>query len=137
MGVVGASSAWESDFDTGVRLAWNADRGIQTSIYNVAGGLQPPQPSGVDDAAGRGLEQLYDLTAHAFGDLQRGDGEVQLIHAAADELHEKPEKEVPSERDFRPDLQVVLSGVLVEMTDFASNGVRIEGMGREGASASL
>jgi hypothetical protein len=73
------------------------------------------------------IDELNDLAAHAFGDLERGDREIQLVHAAADELNQKPEKKAADERDLTPDIQVILRSVLIEVANFRANGARVKG----------
>src|SRR5882672_76106 len=52
--------------------------------------------------------------------------EVELFHAAADKFHEKPEKKAAEQRDFGPYLEVIGSGVFVEITNGRMNRVRVE-----------
>lgn len=49
-----------------------------------------------------------------------------MIHAAAYEFDEQPEEETTSERRLAPNLKMVLSSVLIEMTDFLSDGVWVK-----------
>src|SRR5712664_1039322 len=121
-----AAIAWEGDLDARVGLAGDLDGGVKAGVDDVAGRFQAAKPSGVNDAARGGLEELDDFAAHAFGYFQRRDGEVELFHASADEFHQKPKKKTAEERDFGPDLEVIRSGVFIEMTNCRMNGVRVE-----------
>ena len=87
---VGAAIARKGDFDARIELAGDLHGGVEASVDDVAGRFQAAKPTGVNDAARDGLEELDDFAAHAFGHFQRRDGEVELIHAAADEFHKKP-----------------------------------------------
>jgi hypothetical protein len=123
---VGAAIARKGNFDARIGLAGDLRSGVEASVDDVAGRFQAAKPAGVNDAARGGLEELDDFAAHAFGDFERRDGEVELIHSAADEFYKKPEKEAAEERDFGPDLEAIRSGVFVEMTNGRMNRVWIE-----------
>ena len=120
------AAARERNFHAWIFLAGHADGGIQAGVDDVAGGFQPAEPARVFEFVGLRVEELDDLAAYAAGDFERGNGEVKLIHATADELNQQPEEEATGERDFGPDVEVILRGVLVEMTNLAVNRRGIE-----------
>jgi hypothetical protein len=123
---VGAAITREGDFDARVGLAGDLYGGVEAGVNDVAGRFQAAKPAGVNDSARGGLEELDDFAAHAFGHFQRRDREVELVHAAADEFHEQPEKKAAEQSNFGPDFEVIGSGVFVEMTNGWMNGVRVE-----------
>src|ERR1700687_5009635 len=123
---VGAAIARKGDFDAWVWLAGDLHGGVQAGVDDMAGRFQPAKPTSVNEAARGRLEELDDFAAHAFGDFQRRDREVELVHAAAYEFHKKPKKKAAKESDFRPDFELIVSGVFVEMTNGRMNRVRIE-----------
>src|SRR6266851_8100685 len=121
-----AAVAREGDLDARIGLAGDLHGGVEARVDNVAGRSQAAQPAGVDDAARDGFEELDDFAAHAFGDFQRRNREVELLHAAADEFHQKPKKKAAEEGDLGPDFEVIRGGVFIEMTNGRMNGARVE-----------
>ena len=127
---VGAAVAGKRDFDARVGLTGELDGGVEARVNDVAGRFQAAKPASVGQAF-RGMciarfGELDDFAGHAFGDFERRNGKVELVHAAADELDEQPEKKTADEGDFGPDFEIVAGGVLVEMTNGGMNGGGIE-----------
>jgi hypothetical protein len=123
---IGAAIARKGDLYARIWFAGNFHRGVQPGIDHRAGRFEPAKPAGVDEAVRLGLDQLNNHTAHSFGYFQRRDRKIQLVHAAADEFHEKPQEKPPAQRYFRPNFEMVLRGMLVKMPDRGMNPVGIK-----------
>ena len=68
---VGAAIARKSDLDARVEFAGDLHGGVEASVDDVAGRFQAAKPTGVNDAARDGLEELDDFAAHAFEPVDR------------------------------------------------------------------
>ena len=122
-------AVWERkhDFDTGTVKARRAAERIIACIKDIPTSFEFTHPGCVNDGSGFSVKKLDNVAGDAAAGIERGERDIELLKAAAENKSEEPAEGAKRPRPFRLNVKIVICGMLVEVNDAHCNSVCIEG----------
>lgn len=111
-------------------MAWELDGAVASRVEGSVGRAKLANPGAERDLAAR-VAEVEKAARHATAGVERGEGQVELAEAAAEDEGEQAAEGAEDAGPFGPDVELVEGGALVEVDDF---GVDARTQARESVS---